>query len=103
MTIEEMREKKKEWGYTYAQISMLSGVPVGTIQKIFRGETKSPRLDTVWALEKVFASSGSDEFRETAPYGTLKHNVSIRWMVIYCSQEKSNEAKIRSAIEKAIK
>lgn len=28
---------KKEKGYTYAQIANLSGVPLGTVQKIFPG------------------------------------------------------------------
>ena len=35
MTVEEMRRKKKELGYTNEKISELSGVPVGTVQKIF--------------------------------------------------------------------
>ena len=47
MTIQEMRDKKKEMGYTYAQIADLSGVPLGTVQKIFSGETESPRYDTI--------------------------------------------------------
>ncbi len=37
MTIQEMKDKKKEKGYTYAQIANLSGVPLGTVQKIFPG------------------------------------------------------------------
>ena len=41
MTIQEMKDKKKEKGYTYAQIANLSGVPLGTVQKIFSGETES--------------------------------------------------------------
>ena len=49
MTIDEMREKKRELGYTYEQISELSGVPLGTVQKIFSGHTKSPRYDTIRA------------------------------------------------------
>lgn len=53
MTIEEMKQKKKEYGYTYQQISRLSGVPLGTVQKIFCGETKSPRHETLLALEKL--------------------------------------------------
>lgn len=53
MTIQEMKERKKELGYSYAQISELSGVPLGTIQKIFNGATISPRYDTLQALEKV--------------------------------------------------
>ena len=43
MTIQEMRDKKKEKGYTYAQMAELSGVPLGTIQKIFSGETEIGR------------------------------------------------------------
>lgn len=44
MRIQEMIEKKKERGYTYAQIAELSGVPLGTVQKIFGGETKTPDM-----------------------------------------------------------
>ena len=54
MTINEMKEKKKEKGYSYAKIAELSGVPLGTVQKIFSGETESPRYDTLTALEQVF-------------------------------------------------
>lgn len=34
MNIQEMKEKKKEKGYTNEQIAELSGVPLGTVQKI---------------------------------------------------------------------
>lgn len=54
MTIQEMKEKKREKGYTYALMAELSGVPLGTIQKIFSGETVSPRYDTLQALEELF-------------------------------------------------
>ena len=54
MTIQEMKEKKREKGYTYALMSELSGVPLGTIQRIFSGETVSPRYDTLKALEELF-------------------------------------------------
>ena len=54
MTIKEMIERKKEWGYSYAQIAELSGLPVGTVQKVMGGITESPRYDTLMALEKVF-------------------------------------------------
>ena len=54
MNIQEMKEKKKEMGYTNEQIAELSGVPLGTVQKIFGGATTSPRYDTLNALEKIF-------------------------------------------------
>ena len=56
MTIDEMRNKKKEYGLSYERISDLSGVPLSTIQKIFSGQTDAPRYATLWALEKMFAS-----------------------------------------------
>lgn len=54
MTVEEMKKKKQEKGYSYAQMAEMSGVPLGTIQKIFSGETASPRYDTLQALEHLF-------------------------------------------------
>jgi Uma2 family endonuclease len=57
MTITEMKQRKIELGYSNEQISRLSGVPVGTIQKIFSGTTKYPRHDTLCALERVFGTA----------------------------------------------
>ncbi len=37
MTIEEMRQKKKELGYSNEMIAEKSGVPLGTVQTIMRG------------------------------------------------------------------
>ena len=66
MTVEQMKKRKIELGYSYEQISKLSGVPLGTVQKIFCGATKAPRYDTLKALEKIFAedadSSGGTVF-----------------------------------------
>ncbi|MDD3369658.1 MAG: Uma2 family endonuclease [Lachnospiraceae bacterium] len=54
MTIEEMMHCKKQRGLSYRKMAELSGIPQGTIQKIFSGETKSPRYDTLQALEAIF-------------------------------------------------
>ncbi|MCI8899847.1 MAG: helix-turn-helix domain-containing protein [Lachnospiraceae bacterium] len=53
MTIEEMKQRKLQRGYSYAQLSELSGVPLGTVQKIFSGDTEHPRYATLQALEQV--------------------------------------------------
>ncbi len=57
MTITQMKKLKAERGYSYQKISELSGIPVSTIQKIFRGETTHPRFETLQALESCFAPS----------------------------------------------
>ena len=44
MLYEELNKRKKELGLTTEQLSQLSGVPTGTINKILSGETRSPPL-----------------------------------------------------------
>ncbi|WP_371722225.1 helix-turn-helix domain-containing protein, partial [Neglectibacter sp. X4] len=44
-----MKKKKQELGYTNEMIAQISGVPLGTVQKIFAGITTSPRYDTLQA------------------------------------------------------
>ena len=53
MTIEEMKRRKRELGYTNLRLAEESGVPLGTLQKIFGGGTKAPRRETIEALERV--------------------------------------------------
>ena len=77
MTIEEMKQRKRELGYTYERISQLSGLPLGTVQKVLGGITKSPRYETLKALEKVLKEpeavydpdiAGADHLNESTPY-----------------------------------
>lgn len=64
MTVTEMRRKKQELGYTNEMIAELSGVPLGTVQKIFAGVTGSPRYDTLQALEKIFKPQSDSAISE---------------------------------------
>lgn len=57
MLYEILRRKKEELGLTTERLSQLSGVPAGTINKILNGETKSPRYDTLKALESILTPS----------------------------------------------
>lgn len=66
MTIKEMQERKRELGFTYAQIAELSGVPVGTVQKVLGGITLTPRYETIMALEQVLGESEGLLLRESA-------------------------------------
>ena len=54
--IKELKERKKELGYTNADVAEKSGVPLGTVQKIFSGATPNPRVDTMEALEQALKS-----------------------------------------------
>lgn len=62
MTPDEMKRRKIELGLTNRALAERSGVPIGTINKIFCGATKAPRKDTLLALESALAPP--------RPYGT---------------------------------
>lgn len=64
MTVEEMKRRKKELCFTNEMIAERSGVPLGTVQKIFAGFTGTPRFKTMAALEKVL---GGEERPEEKP------------------------------------
>ena len=53
MTLEEMKARKRELGYSNTELASLAGIPLGTVQKIFSGATSSPRHTTLTALEQV--------------------------------------------------
>ncbi len=65
MTIEEMRSRKEQLGYTYEELSERTGVPVATLQKVLGGFTSSPRYMTLQKMEQVLGSeSGAGRIRE---------------------------------------
>lgn len=66
MTVEEMKQRKKELGYSNEKLSELSGVPLGTVQKVLAGVTKSPRYETLIALERVLKKQ-TDRIGEALP------------------------------------
>ncbi len=72
MTIEEMKERKKEMGFSYEQIAERSGLPVGTVQKVLGGITKAPRYETLQALERVFLAEKSTIMEPSAIYSYEK-------------------------------
>ncbi len=63
-SIEEIRKKKDEYGFTNDVLAKLSGVPLGTVQKALGNVTKSPRIETVAKLSAVFEKGTSYQFEE---------------------------------------
>lgn len=61
MTLDEMKRIKQERGYSLAQLSEYSGIPLGTLQKIFSGETEHPRYATRRALEQALIRETKDD------------------------------------------
>ena len=79
MTVDEMIKLKKEFGFSYQYISEKSGVPLGTVQKIFGGFTESPRYSTLQALSSVFedVNMDNDMVMETGHYNVGTSAIKI--------------------------
>lgn len=57
MGIEYIKEIKKQRGFTNEELSKLSGVPIGTLNKILSGHTPDPQFETVKAICKALGIS----------------------------------------------
>ena len=53
MNIEQLKNRKSELNITFDELSERSGVAKRTIENVFLGATKNPRIDTVQAIERA--------------------------------------------------
>ena len=69
MTIEEMRKRKHQLEYTNAQLSNMTNIPLGTLNKILSGASKHPRPENMKALEQVLQDTNYlYGYRSAAPF-----------------------------------
>ena len=59
-SVDDLRTQKKTLRLTNQMIADLSGVPLGTVQKILSGATRSPGTNTMAALERVLFPKGQE-------------------------------------------
>ena len=93
MTIDELIGRKNELGYSCEKLSELSGVPLGTVQKIFSKVTKRPRHSTISALENILRKR-SIRYDEAGPdtYSMMVRETAVR----YGSGDKEKDGRYRS-------
>lgn len=78
MTIQELQKRKKELGYTYTEIARLSGLPLPTVQKVLGGTTRSPRYETILALEKVLSPGPAADRKAQIPQSRSPEEPGLR-------------------------
>lgn len=87
MDLETLKKKKKEKRMTLKQISDISGVPKRTVDDIFCGNTKNPRIDTVQAIEHALGlNTITEEERAAGAVDSAKISVNadqMAWLDIY--------------------
>ena len=83
MKVSELKARKTELGYTNEMVAELSGVPLGTIQKVFGGTTSAPRYDTLKKIEKALfpemgRSCGPVDYDDVIRSSSLSEPVLVR-------------------------
>lgn len=75
MGIEYIKEVKKKKGLTNQELSKLSGIPVGTLNKILSGHTPDPQFETVKALCRALGISLAelDDYETNEPHTIAAH------------------------------
>lgn len=77
LSIEEIKRRKKECGFTNAQLSKLSGVPLGTVQKVLGNTTKSPGIKTMQALSEFFEKNRKTDYLLKEASGVYGYKAAI--------------------------
>lgn len=67
MTVDEIREEKRKLGVTNAMIAEGTDLPIGTVQKIFSGETRHPRYETLQRIEAYYHQIKTSPLQTAAP------------------------------------
>ena len=82
---DKLNQMKKQSGKTTEEISSISGVPRGTLNKIFAGQTKDPHLETVRAIVHCLGYTLDDlddeiQITKNAPEPAATDSEAIRRM-----------------------
>lgn len=79
MKLSEIRELKKEYGFTNEDLSRMSKVPLSTVQKIMSGEVKSPRYDTLEKLSGALMAVGTEAGWESRTGSSEVHEDNLAY------------------------
>lgn len=85
MNLEKMKQRKKDLHLTNQELAERSGVPLGTINKIFSGATKSPKYTTLLALETVLGMYFYHD--EDGPYVSTVREEAVRYGAEYTAKD----------------
>jgi len=94
------KARKKELGLTNKQIAELANLPLRTVEQIMCGTVKSPRLDTVEAIERALglnekSPSGERTGKWINVYGHIAAGIPIEAIEDIVDQEEISEEMLK--------
>ena len=95
MWLEKLNHLKKLSGMTIEQISAVSGVPKGTLDKILSGVTKDPKLETLKAIARVLGCTLDDFDDEPRSRAIEPSYADVEQLIARNGKEYTTEQKMR--------
>ena len=77
ISIEQLKERKKELGITFDELSEKSGIPKTTLTNILCGKTLTPRIDTMQAIENALGLCAPQWTDEEKALGVGNHKTVL--------------------------
>lgn len=74
MKVSELKERKRELGFSNKMISDLSGVPLSTVEKVLGGATGSPRYETIRKIEEALFGEAAEVLSHPSDYTNVDFN-----------------------------
>lgn len=96
MWLENLNRLKKSSSMTIEQIALASGVPKGTLNKLFSGQTKDPQLSTVSSVVHCMGYTLDDLSDDTF---SGKTNLTPRQSALLSSFDQLNEEGQQKAVD----
>lgn len=94
--LENLNRLKKNSGMTIEQIALSSGVPKGTLNKLFAGQTKDPQLSTVSAVVHCMGYTLDDLSDDTV---SGKAHLTSQQSALLSSFDQLNEEGQQKAVD----
>lgn len=79
MSVKNLRAIMKMRNMGNRELAAASGIPLGTLNKIIYGETKSPTLDSMQAIAKALDCTLDDFVRDYEPVTIAAHHDAEEW------------------------
>lgn len=95
--IDGIIQRKKEIGMTSQQLSDASGVPKSTIDRILRGDTPNPSIQTVLDLAAAvgYSFGNHPDHPEPAPAASVKDPMVAHLITVYENRGRAYEERIK--------
>ena len=82
MNLEILKNRKKELGLTNAALADLSGVSLGSINKIFSGQSCNPRVETLAAIERALGLERANAVYQTEETPAVLNDSAVKYKAL---------------------